>query len=139
MDLVENLVRTMNEKLSIMTKKVLKLFLMKRDIMFSKVLGFQKLVKHCQQEENPVILKANSCLFKKNECIIGYLPLDKTGNFAKTFYFLRADKYSICAVEITGKSVNSGDGEGIQFPCKLKLTRKSKFVNILQNSLKNKK
>ena len=65
MDLVENLVRTMNEKLSIMTKKVLKLFLMKRDIMFSKVLGFQKLVKHCQQEENPVILKANSCLFKK--------------------------------------------------------------------------
>ena len=53
MDLVENLVRTMNEKLSIMTKKVLKLFLMKRDIMFSKVLGFQKLVKHCQQEGEP--------------------------------------------------------------------------------------
>ena len=44
---------------------------------------------------------------KKNECIVGYLPLGRTGNFVKTkFYFLRADKYSICEVEITGKPVN---------------------------------
>ena len=61
---------------------------------------------------------------KKNECIIGHLPIDKTGNFAKTiFYFLRADKYIICGVEITGKPVNLGDGEGMAVPCKLKVTR----------------
>ena len=64
----------------------------------------------------------------------------KTCNFAKIMiYFLRADKYSICVVEITGKPVNLGDGEGMQVPCKLKLTGRSKFVNILQNSLKTKK
>ena len=77
---------------------------------------------------------------KKNEWIIGHLPLGKTGNFAKTiFYFLRVDKYSICEVEITGKPVNLGDGEIMQVPCKLKLTGRSKFINILQNSLKTKK
>ena len=74
---------------------------------------------------------------KKNECILGLLPLGKTGNFAKTiFYFLRAYKYSVCEVEITGRSVNLGDGKEMQVPCKLKLTGKSKFVNILQNSQK---
>ena len=77
---------------------------------------------------------------KKNECIVGHLSLSKTGNFAKTiFYFLRADKYSICEVEITGKPVNLGDGEGMQVPFKLKLTGRSKSENILQNSLKIKK
>ena len=77
---------------------------------------------------------------KRNECIVGHLLLVETSNFAKTiFYFLRADKYSICEVEITGKPINLGDGEGMQVPCKLKLTGRSKFVNILQKTLKTKK
>ena len=68
------------------------------------------------------------------------MPLGKTGNFAKTvFYFLRAGKYSICDFKITGKLVNIGDGERMQVPCKLNLTGGSKFINILQNSLKTKK
>ena len=47
----------------------------------------------------------------------------KTDNFLKTiFYFLRADKYSISEVEIIEV--------GVQVPCKLKLTGRSKFVNI---------
>ena len=76
---------------------------------------------------------------KKNKCVVGHLPLGKTGNFAKTIcYFLRADKYNICEVEIIGKPVNLGEGVGMQVPCKLKLTGRSKFVNILQNSLKTK-
>ena len=83
---------------------------------------------------------------KKKECKVGHLPLGKTGNFAKTiFHFLRADEYSICEVEITGKPINQSDGEvpckwrgSLQVPCKLKLTGRSKFVNILQNSLKTK-
>ena len=53
--------------------------------------------------------------------------------------FAKADKYSIREAEITGKSVNLGDGEGMQITCKLKLTGRRKFVNILQNSLKTKK
>ena len=72
--------------------------------------------------------------------MVRHLPLYKTSNFAKTiFYFLRADKYSICEVEITGKPVNLGNGEGMQVPCKCKLTERDKFENILQNSLKTKK
>ena len=68
------------------------------------------------------------------------MSISKTGTFSKTvFYFLRGDKYSICEVEITGKPLNVGDGEGMQVPYKLKLTVRSKFVNILQNSLQNKK
>ena len=82
--------------------------------------------------------KCTVCV-KKNEWIVRHLLLDKTGNFAKTlFYFLRADKYSICEVEITGKPVNLGDDKEMQVPCKLKLSGRSKFVNILQNSLKTK-
>ena len=95
------------------------------------------MVKHCQHKENPVIPKKKypACV-KKNECIVGHLSFGKTGNFAKTIcYFLRADKCTICEVESTGKSVNLGNGEGMQVPCKLKLTGLSKFVNILQNSL----
>ena len=47
---------------------------------------------------------------KKNECTVGHLPLGKTGNFSKSvFYFLSADQYSICEVEITGTLVNLGD------------------------------
>ena len=42
-------------------------------------------------------------------------------------------------IEITGKTVKLGDGEGMQVPCKLKLTGRSKFVNILKNSFKTKK
>ena len=108
--------------------------------MFTKVFGFQKLVKHYQQKENPSNPKDKYAVcVNKKECIVGHLPLGKTGNFAKTiFYFLRADEYSICEVEITGKSINLSDDEGMQVPCKLKLTGRSKFVNILQNPLKTK-
>ena len=68
---------------------------------------------------------------------MGHLPLGKTGNFAKTiFYFLTADKYSICEVEITGNLV---DGKRMQVPCKVKLTGRYKFVHILRNSFKTKK
>ena len=66
------------------------------------------------------------------------MPLGKTGNFVKTvFYFLRADKYSICDLKITGKLVNIGDGERMQVPCKLNLTGRSKFENYFTKFLKN--
>ena len=41
---------------------------------------------------------------KKNNVIVGHLPLGKDGRFAKMlFYFLRADRYAECKVKITGK------------------------------------
>ena len=97
-------------------------------------------MKYCQQKENPVILKKEKYVVcvKKNECIVGYLPLGKMVILPKLSFTLR-DKYSICEVKITGKPVNLGDGVGMQVPCKLKLLGRSKFANILQNSLKTKK
>ena len=73
---------------------------------------------------------------KKNDHIIGHLPLGKWNNFAKTiFYFLRADEYSLSEVIITGKPVNFGDGDEMQVHCKLKFTRWNKIVSILEKSL----
>ena len=41
---------------------------------------------------------------KKNNVIVGHLPLGKDGRFAKMLlYFLRADRYAECKVKITGK------------------------------------
>ena len=78
------------------------------------------------------------CVKKKNNRIIGHLPLGKSVSCAKTiFNFLRADEYSFCEVVITGKPVNLSDGDGIQVPCKLNFTGKIKFVNILEKTLKS--
>ena len=63
--------------------------------------------------------KYTVCVKKENE-IVGHLPLGKDGKFAKTvFYFLRADEYVSCNVLIKRKSVNLGDGGGMQFSCTL--------------------
>ena len=44
---------------------------------------------------------------------------------------------SSCSVIIKGKAVNLGDGEGMQVPCKLRLSGAGKFVNVLQKELDN--
>ena len=54
---------------------------------------------------------------KKENVVVGHLPLGKNGKFAKMiFYFLRADQYATCEVIITGKPTNLGDGDGMQVP-----------------------
>ena len=64
----------------------------------------------CQQELHNPEEKHAICVKKENE-IIGHLPLGRSGKFAKTtFYFLRTEKLSSCKVIITGKPVNLGDG-----------------------------
>ena len=74
-----------------------------------------------EMEPGNVVDKYAVCV-KKNNMIVGHLPLGKNGRFAKTiFYFLRADIYAKCKVIITGKEVNLGDGEGMQVPCLLKI------------------
>ena len=60
---------------------------------------------------------------KKDERVVGHLPLGENGKFAKTiFYFLRADPYGKCNITLTAKAVNLGDGDGMQVSCILHLS-----------------
>ena len=45
---------------------------------------------------------------KKDEKVVGHLPLGENGKFAKIiFYFLRADAYGKYNITVAGKAVNS--------------------------------
>ena len=55
---------------------------------------------------------------EKEGQIVGHLNKVNPGRFSKTiFYFLRANHGNTCQVEVRGKSVNLGDGQGLQVPC----------------------
>ena len=85
-----------------------------------------------EREPNNPKDKYAVCVKKENK-IVGHLPLGKSGKFAKTiFYFLRADELNSCKIVITGKPVNLGDGDGMQVPCKLMFTGVKKCIDILQ-------
>ena len=60
--------------------------------------------------------------------------LQKLSFILKT-YFLRADEYGLCNVLIKGKTVNLGDGDGMQFSCKFNFAGRKKFICILQKTL----
>ena len=80
--------------------------------------------------------KYEVCVKKENR-IVGHLPLEKSNRFAKTiFYFLKADEGSSSKIVVTGKPVNLGDGGGMQVPCKLMFTGVKKCIDILQKHLK---
>ena len=84
-------------------------------------------------EPNNAVDKYAVCVLKDGE-VVGHLKSGKLGRFAKTiFYFLEADQHSFCSVIIKAdKAVNFGDGEGMQVPCKLRISGQKKFVNILK-------
>ena len=70
---------------------------------------------------------------KKNNVVVGHLPLGCSGKFAKTiFYFLRADEWSECKVIVTGKPINCGDGNGMQVACLLKYHGQKSLIGILK-------
>ena len=70
---------------------------------------------------------------KKDEKMVGHLPLGENEKFAKTtFSFLRADPYGKCNITVTGKAVNLGDGDGMQVPCILHLSGQKSMVEILK-------
>ena len=84
-----------------------------------------------EMEPDNVMDKYAVCV-EKNTFIVGHLPLSKNGKFAKMiFYFLRADQDAECKVVITVKEVNLGDWDGMQVPCKLKISDPRKMVEIL--------
>ena len=88
-----------------------------------------------EMEPNNIKDKYAVCV-KKNNVVIGHLPLGKSGKFAKMiFYFLRADPYAKCVVVVTGKAVILGDGDGMQVPRMLKITGKKTLRDILTKEL----
>ena len=73
---------------------------------------------------------------KKNNVVVGHLPLGCSGKFAKTtFYFLRSDEWSECKVIVTGKTVNRGDGDSMQVPCLLKSHGQKSLIGILKQQV----
>ena len=73
---------------------------------------------------------------KKNDVVVGHLPLGCSGKFVKTiFYFLCADEWSEWKVIVTGKSVNHRDGDSMQVPCLLKFHGQKSLIGILKQQL----
>ena len=65
---------------------------------------------------------------------MGHLKTGETGRFAKTiFFFLKGDPHWKAKTITFGRICNLGDGEGLQFPCKLKLAGHQKFIDLLQD------
>ena len=88
-----------------------------------------------EMEPDNVMDKYAVCV-KKNTSIERHLPLGKNVKLAKMiFYFLRADQNAECKVVITVKDVNLGDGDGMQVPCKLKISGPRKMVEILRKNI----
>ena len=70
---------------------------------------------------------------KRDGCLVGHLPKEKTGRFAKIiFYFLQAYDLNTWSMEITGKAINQGDGKGMKVPCKLYFLADDTFIHILK-------
>ena len=68
--------------------------------------------------------------------VVGHLSKGRSARFTKTVsYFLRASNENCCRVEVTGKRVNLGDGEGLQIPCILHFSGETKFFSKLKDIL----
>ena len=109
--------------------------------MKTKVFVNQKLVKFYQLKEKRENLVCKCVVYvKKENEILGYLPLGKDGTFAKTvFYFLRTDDYGSCNVLIKGKPVNLGDGDGMKVSCLLNFVdRNEVYLYFVFYIVKNK-
>ena len=48
------------------------------------------------------------------------------------FFILRTNENS-CKVEVNGKTMNLGDGEGYQIPCQLHFTGDGKYIDNLKD------
>ena len=102
MDLVEKLVTAMNEQLPIVTINSFETVCNLKGYHVYQGIWVPKIGETLLTEREPGNPKDKYAVcVKKNECIVGHLPLDKTGNFAKTiFYFSRADKCSYVKLKL---------------------------------------
>ena len=63
--------------------------------------------------------------------VIGHLKKGKTGRYAKTdFYFLRANTMNAARITATGKSVNFGNGQGLQISCTILFKREEIYIEF---------
>ena len=90
----------------------------------------------CGEMESANPVDKYAVAVKKNNVVVGHLPLGCSGKFAKTiFYFLRADEWSECKVIVTGKPVNRRDGDDMQVPSLLKFHGQKRLTGILKQQL----
>ena len=68
--------------------------------------------------------------------VIGHLKKGKRGRYAKTdFYFLRANPMNAATITVTGKSVNFGNGQGLQIPCTILFKIEEIYIEVLKKQL----
>ena len=68
--------------------------------------------------------------------VIGHLKKGKTIRYAKTdFYFLRANPMNAATITVTGKSVNFGNGQGLQIPCTILFKIEEIYIEVLKKQL----
>ena len=72
---------------------------------------------------------------KEKVLVIGHLKKGKSGKFAKLFSYFFKNECSSCEVIIEGKSVNFGDGEGMQVPCELVITGYKLYLDVLKKEV----
>ena len=98
-------------------------------------------------DDHAVCVKKDSAIYlfhvfrqtlRFNVTIVGHLERGESGRFAQTiFFFLRADSTASCNATVTGQPVNLGDLLGKKVPCKLRLSGRKDYVNVLDATLKN--
>ena len=67
--------------------------------------------------------------------VIGHLKKGKTIRYAKTdFYFLRANPMNAATITVTGKSVNFGNGQGLQIPCTILCKREEIYIEVFKKN-----
>ena len=87
----------------------------------------------CKEMETANPVDKYAVAVKKNNVVVGHLPLDCSGKFAKkVFYFLRADEWIKCKVIVAGKPVNGRNGEGMHVPFLLKFHGQKSLIGILK-------
>ena len=72
----------------------------------------------------------------KDARVIGQLKKGKTGRYLETvIYFLRANPMSTACITVTGKRVNSGDGQGLLIPRTILFKGEEKYIEVLKKQL----
>ena len=72
----------------------------------------------------------------KDARVIGHLKKGKTGQYAKTFfYLLPANPMNTASITVTRKRVNFGDGQGLQIPCTILFKGEEKYIEVLKKQL----
>ena len=68
--------------------------------------------------------------------VIGHLKKGKAGRYAKTdFYFIRANPMNAARITVTWKSVNFGNGQGLQIPCTILFKIEEIYIEVLKKQL----